>query len=771
MFIFRVFLILLFFYSFSLFGEEFNFKKVKFYGLNYFSKEEVLNKIVDDTDIYKCSDSIFLKKISELNIFNKIEVFWNDNEIKVFCVEKPIINKVILHVDSDKEYILSLLDRFEMCRGCLYDINNVNFLKNALIQFYSFSGFNNPNIDVDVILDKKINSIDLIIKIDKCFLQKIKNIDIIGISIFDKAKLTSLLSYSKSNWMSFFLKDDLFFSDWVENDVDGLKSYYFDRGYSDFHINFIRVFFSKKNNSVKVLLNVSEGECYYIDSINVHGDKVILQTDKLQNEFKNIMFSYLKIGSIFSREMLFEVKSKLKDFLMRNGFFNSDIDFSIFYAGESRVGINFSIIKSEKTRVGYISFFGNFLTCDNVLRRMISFTEGSVLSLDDVEFSKNEIMRSGIADNVNVEYARNPDDHSETDVYYMIDEQKFGRVTAGLSYSNDDGFSINLNTELSNFLGLGSDIALDVTSNGVETDFMFNYLIPYFSNENFGIGYNLYYRSDLFDQDADYINTLYETFGAYLYYSWDLNKFEKFNFGVGCDMTFLGMYDELSSIEIKKFIELNGFDFRDYFFNLVWNYNSFDKFSYALSGVYHNIIFRFNMPGSKIKCFTFNYDFNYYNNFYDDYILNITSSLYYGNVYASDDDFPFFKNFHMRGNTNIRGFKERMLGPKDSNDESIGGNFLLCAKFSLYVPTFLPDELKDIRTSLFFDIGNVYDTSIYTNEALKSKLFNYFSSLKISLGISFVWSTPFGMPLEIALAYPFNSDDEESKNIISISFG
>ncbi|MEO5355537.1 MAG: hypothetical protein H7835_20355, partial [Magnetococcus sp. XQGC-1] len=251
-------------------------------------------------------------------------------------------------------------------------------------------------------------------------------------------------------------------------------------------------------------------------------------------DFKNIIFTYLKIGSIFSREVLFEVKSKLKDFLMRNNFFYYDIDFSIFYAGEARVGINFSVIKSVKTRVGYISFFGNFLTCDNVLRRMVPFTEGSILSLDDVEFSKNEIIRSGIADTVNVEYIRNPDDYLETDVYYIIDEQKFGKITAGLSYSNDDGFSVNLNTELSNFLGIGGDIVLDINSNGVETDFMFNYFIPYFSDENFGIGYNLYYRSDLFDQDADYINTLYETFGAYLYYSWDLNKFEKLNFGVKC---------------------------------------------------------------------------------------------------------------------------------------------------------------------------------------------------------------------------------------------
>lgn len=770
MFILRIFFMFIFLF-FAVFSEEFNFKKVSFYGLNYFSSEKIINNIIDDDNVYKCKDDIFFKKLIDLNVFNNIEAFWNNDEIKVFCIEKPIINKVILTVDTDKEYILSLLTKSELYRGCFYDSNNINLFKYNLLQFYSFTGFNNPNIDVLIDFNKDFNSVDVNIRISKNFLQKIKNIDIIGLSAFNKNKILALLSYSKTNWMSTFLKDDIFFPDLVENDVDNLKNYYFNKGYSDFHVNFIRVFLSKDNKNVSILLNVVEGEIYYINSVNMSLDKIILQNNFLQTNLKKIMKSYLKIGSIFSKEYLLIVKSKLKDFLIQNGFLNFDIDFSIFYAGESCININYAITKTPKSKIRYINFIGNFFTCDNVLRRMIPFMESSNLSLDDIEFGKNEIIRNGISDSVEIEYVKNLDDLSEVDLYYDIDEQKFGKFTAGLSYGNDDGFSINLNTEISNFLGTGSDVSLDINSNGVETDFMFNYLIPYFDDETFGMGYNFYYRSDLFDQDADNITTLYETFGAYLYYTLDINKCEKINFGLGCDMTFLGMYDELASIEVKKFIEYYGFDFKDYFLNFSWNYNSSDKLYYSSDGFYHNIIFRFNIPGSKIKCYTLNYDFNYYNNFYDEYVLSIMSNFYYGNVYNDDDIYPFFKNFHIRGNTNLRGFKERSLGPKDSNEDSIGGNFLLCSKLSLFIPNLLPDELKDIKSSIFFDIGNVYDTSIYINDDLKSKLYNYFSSLKFAIGISFIWSTPFGMPLEIALSYPFNYDDEESKNIISLSFG
>ena len=66
-----------------------------------------------------------------------------------------------------------------------------------------------------------------------------------------------------------------------------------------------------------------------------------------------------------------------------------------------------------------------------------------------------------------------------------------------------------------------------------------------------------------------------------------------------------------------------------------------------------------------------------------------------------EDDYPFFRNFHIKG---LRGFKERMIGPTDSNGDFIGGNMLFCSKFSVYLPQFLPEEFKDVKTSIFFDL-------------------------------------------------------------------
>lgn len=766
--VFLRFFYIVIFYSVIVLADDFNFKKIKFYGLNYYSETELLNQIFFDNS-YKCTDLDFFNKLSNLGIFSKIEVYWNFNEIKVFCQERTKIKKIQTYCQSDKEYILTLLNKFNLTRGCFYDSDNIKSFRDDIERFYALRGF--INVDFKLHVEHDFDGVILNIKIEKKLQSKVKNINIIGANLLNQKKLISLLSYSRYTWMSFFLNDNLFIKDLVENDIDILQTYYFDKGYSDFQVEFIRVLLSKSSNDVDIFIKIFEGDQYFISQINFLNEKSNFTDNFMYEEFKKLLFSYLKIGDIFSRQNFLDSRIKLRDFLLKKNIYDKEIIFNLYCISESKVAINVSFNDIFKPRVRYINFIGNFFTCDDVLRRMLSFYENDFFSIEKVDLCKEEIMRSGISNNVKVEYVKTSDTFDEFDIYYLIEEQKFGKLTAGISYGNDDGFSLNFNMELSNFLGTGSDIALEVNSNGSTSDVAFNYFIPYFFNQNFGVGYSFFYRADLFDQDAYDIETLYETFGANVYYSFDLNKFIKFNFTVGCDMTFLGIYDESSSSEIKNFIEKNGFDFKDYFVTFSWHINSFERFYYPNKGFTHNLAFRFNLPLSKSNYYSINYDFNYYNNFYNEYLLSVSSSFYYADIYGDNCDFPFFKNFQIRGATNIRGFRERSLGPKDSNEDCIGGNLLFFSKVSIFLPNFLSEEFREVKTSLFFDIGNVYDTFVNNKNCIKSRLYDYLFSLKFSIGVSFLWNTPFGMPLELSLALPFNADDEDSKNIVSISFG
>jgi len=129
-------------------------------------------------------------------------------------------------------------------------------------------------------------------------------------------------------------------------------------------------------------------------------------------------------------------------------------------------------------------------------------------------------------------------------------------------------------------------------------------------------------------------------------------------------------------------------------------------------------------------------------------VLHFKGILGYGNGYGSTKGLPFFMNYYAGGLSQglVRGYETNTLGPLDSNGDSIGGNLLAAGTVSLIFPNFIsPDNL---RTSVFFDAGNVYQTdkSLYTTSA---------GSLGMSAGLAVQWRSPVG-PLEFSLAKVFN---------------
>ncbi len=104
----------------------------------------------------------------------------------------------------------------------------------------------------------------------------------------------------------------------------------------------------------------------------------------------------------------------------------------------------------------------------------------------------------------------------------------------------------------------------------------------------------------------------------------------------------------------------------------------------------------------------------------------------------------------------MRGFDENSLGPKDSLGRAFGGNVLSAATAALIFPNPIKPDAKSVRTSLFLDAGQVYDTRskqrVVNGTSVKRK---NPTGLRYSVGLSLTWHTPFaGAPLSFSLARP-----------------
>lgn len=151
------------------------------------------------------------------------------------------------------------------------------------------------------------------------------------------------------------------------------------------------------------------------------------------------------------------------------------------------------------------------------------------------------------------------------------------------------------------------------------------------------------------------------------------------------------------------------------------------------------------------------------------YILHTNINVMFGCIFGKQT-YPYNENFYMAGNNNVRGFIENTIGPKSDDikispsqpygfHESIGGNSLFISKISMIIPNFfdLGYDYHDIfRTSLFIDIGNVWNTNwknSLQNIIKNTRNHNNINDIHASTGWSILWNSPIGC-IEFSYAYP-----------------
>ncbi len=174
------------------------------------------------------------------------------------------------------------------------------------------------------------------------------------------------------------------------------------------------------------------------------------------------------------------------------------------------------------------------------------------------------------------------------------------------------------------------------------------------------------------------------------------------------------------------------------------------------------------MPNSSLKYYTIDNDTRYYVPITDKYTFRLMGTLGFGSKYGKTIRYPFFKHYYVGGMRSIRGFEERTLGPKDSQGRDFGGNFLVNGSAAIIFPPPFLEDAQSVRTSLFFDAGQVYDTE---HKVRKNGSSRNPSGFRYSVGFSLVWQTPMNIPIEIALAKPLNAKPGEDTEMFAFSLG
>ncbi|HIP52549.1 MAG TPA: outer membrane protein assembly factor BamA, partial [Chromatiales bacterium] len=365
----------------------------------------------------------------------------------------------------------------------------------------------------------------------------------------------------------------------------------------------------------------------------------------------------------------------------------------------------------------------------------------------------------------NVETTPVPGSPDEIDINLKVKEKPSGMLTAGVGYSQSQGFIFNTNVTQNNFFGTGKRVSFGFNNSDSNTLYRLGYHNPYYTIDGISRGFEFSYRETDFDElsTADYTT---DTGVAAINFGWPLTEIDRFSFGLNYRYT---KFKPGTSQLAKDFADQNGDRFDDFLLKLGWTRDSRNRALFPTRGGYQNLRLEASIPLSDLEFYKLRYRHQRYLPLSEDLTLKLGVNLGYGEGYGKTDSLPFFENYFAGGPRSVRGFKANSLGPRESSGDSdpVGGNLKVAGNIELIFPPPMEDFRKTMRISAFFDIGNVFaigNSNSFGNQGFEA------SDLRYSVGLSATWMSPLGA-LTFSFAEPLNDEEFDDLEKFQFSLG
>jgi outer membrane protein insertion porin family len=346
----------------------------------------------------------------------------------------------------------------------------------------------------------------------------------------------------------------------------------------------------------------------------------------------------------------------------------------------------------------------------------------------------------------------------QVDINYKVKEDSGATASAKIGYSALQGIFVGAGLNQKNFMGTGNNLGINLQRSKFEQFYGIDYTNPYYTPDGISRSFN-FSISRVDPGVASNVNSGYTAsdyragvlFGIPV--GQEIGAFNRVYAGMTYQNTLVTTSSNPRNVsnQVKTFLATHGRRFQELDFTLGYTRDSRDRAIFPTKGSVNTFFLDFYAPVShqSLTFYTANYHGKLYVPLTDQFIILSKVDLGYGNGWHGIDDFPFFRNYYAGGIDSVHGYGSYTLGPRDSLGKAFGGNMLANASIGLIFPNFITENL---RTSVFFDAGNVY-TSL--NNRKFGGLSTTSGPIRYSTGIEADWLTPFG-PIVLSLAKPLN---------------
>jgi len=749
---------------------------------------------VDDRDLAKASRSLF-----RTGYFNDIQILRDGNILVINVVELPTITEIEIDGNSaiETEQLKDGLKQAGLAEGYVFKRSTMERLELELERQYVSQGRYDAAISTEVSKLPR-NRVSLKINIDEGSVASISHINLVGFKDFSKDELLTQFELKPTNLWSWYQSDDKYSREKLSGDLERLRSFYLDRGYVRFNVESTQVSLSPNKEDVFVSMNIHEGEIYTVNKVDLAGE-LIVDEKQLQN------LIIMREGETFSRRKMTLTQDLISKRLGNEGFTFAKVNGVPKINDEDKtVAITFYVEPGKRTYVRRINFTGNESTMDEVLRREMVQMEGGWASTELIEQSKSRLEQLGFFKGVNVETPKVPGSDDLIDVNYNVEEQPSGSLNLSIGYSSSDGMIIGSSVSQNNFMGTGKKMSTSVNKTDAVTSLNLSFSNPYYTVDGISRGYSLFYSQTDFSELTSFSDYNTDTYGGRTNFGFPINSRERLSFSVEASRTLMEAKTSGIPEEILGFIDNQGDDFVEVTLGSSWSWTTLNRGLFPTAGAKQSLSVEATVPGSELEYFRVTYNAQKYFPISGDWTFRIRSEVGFGGGYGDTEELPFFRNFRAGGVGSVRGYTTNTLGPKgvvkvntsvDSDDSGViepdeetfewyadnnrlGGDLLTEASMELVFPLPFVEDQRSMRSVLFVDMGNVFDTQCFALEPDSTGSSEHPScvegfevdDLRVGAGVSLTWITAIG-PLTFTFARALNSQTGDETEGFEFSLG
>lgn len=728
---------------------------------------------VDDPELVEATRSLF-----RTGFFQDIQLGRDGDVLVINLVERPSISSIELEGNKaiKSEDLLKGLSAAGLAEGEIFQRATLEGVRNELLRQYVSQGRYSADIEAQVIPEPR-NRVALKIVIDEGSVAGISHINVVGNTVFETEDLVDLFELKTSGWFSFLSSNDKYSREKLSGDLERLRSYYLDRGYINMNVASTQVSITPDKKHVYITVNITEGERYSISDVRLSGDLVVGE-----DEIKRLML--IEPGQIFSRQVMTSTSDLISRRLGNEGYtFASVNGIPEINEEDKTVAVTFYVDPGKRAYVNRINFRGNTKTEDQVLRREMRQMEGGWASTYLIDQSKTRLERLGFFKEVNVETVPVPGTDDLIDVNYSVEEQPSGSVTASLGFSQSSGIILGGSISQNNFFGTGNRVSVGANRSDYQTSLSFGFLNPYFTVDGMSLGYNAFYRTTDYDElDVDVTSYAVDSFGGGFNFGYPISDTSRISFGMSAQQDTIksGIY---TVQEILNFLETEGDSFTNLFFDASWSQSTLNRGVFPDRGHSQSLSWHVTVPGSDLQFYTMDYRGQRFFPMTEDLTLRLHTDLGFGRGFGGTDRMPFYEHYYAGGIGSVRGFEDSTLGPKstpnvnDPDQDSLpfGGNIKITGGAEVIFPAPFVKDQRSLRTALFFDVGNIYDTQCTRTKTVEGDLNPGcgevdLGELRYSVGVGLSWLTALG-PLGFSLAMPLNADSADDAQVFQFTLG